>query len=228
MKTACVLALSLATLSTSALAQSDLWRAYRVTPESLYNTNPCSGPCLCVWAGPFLPTTGRMYMTIAPSIPEQTAYNVTASLNARALDGSLQHLDGTGALLTTILPDAERRLTLTFDFPDRADVALDSGFVPVGSGETLETTIRSEVFACTSYSISVVASPICPADFDDGSQTGTPDDAVSIDDLLYYIGLFADGAAIADMDDGQGLGMTDGAVTIDDVIYFLDRFQSGC
>ena len=33
----------------------------------------------------------------------------------------------------------------------------------------------------------------CVADVDDGSGTGTPDAAVTIDDLLYYIERFADG-----------------------------------
>ncbi len=228
MKTARVLAISMAMLTTATLAQADLWQAYRVLPESLYNSNPCGGPCACVWPGPYLPTSGRMYLSLAPSIPEQIAYNVTASLHARELDGTLLRLDGSGAMTTTILPDAQRRLTLTIDFPDRQDVLLDSGFRPVNAGERLETSIQSELFTCTSYSISVVATPICPADFDDGSQTGTPDDAVTIDDLLYFVGIFAEGAAIADMDDGQGMGLADGAVTIDDLLYFLDRFQSGC
>lgn len=70
--------------------------------------------------------------------------------------------------------------------------------------------------------------PACVADMDDGSGTGTPDDAVTIDDLLYYLVLFQQGSASADVDDGGGTGVRDGAVTIDDLLYYFVRFQAGC
>ncbi len=68
----------------------------------------------------------------------------------------------------------------------------------------------------------------CPADIDDGSGTGVPDDGVTIDDLLYYLGLFENGDPAADLDDGSSNGIGDGGVTIDDLIYFLTRFEAGC
>ena len=68
----------------------------------------------------------------------------------------------------------------------------------------------------------------CAADFDDGSGGGFPDDAVTIDDLLYYIQIFADGTSNADADDGSGTGTGDGSVTIDDLLYVITRFQAGC
>ncbi len=68
----------------------------------------------------------------------------------------------------------------------------------------------------------------CPADQDDGSGTGTRDSAITIDDLLYYFGVFNAGAIAADLDDGSGTGARDGAVTIDDLLYFLDHFNAGC
>ncbi|MGD9789778.1 MAG: DVUA0089 family protein [Phycisphaerales bacterium] len=70
--------------------------------------------------------------------------------------------------------------------------------------------------------------PECVADVDDGNGTGTPDGAVTIDDLLYYISIFQQGASSADVDDGTGTGVHDGAVTIDDLLYYLVRFQDGC
>lgn len=70
--------------------------------------------------------------------------------------------------------------------------------------------------------------PGCVADFDDGSGTGTPDSAVTIDDLLYYFILFQGGDIGADVDDGTGTNTHDSAVTIDDLLYFLQRFQEGC
>jgi hypothetical protein len=68
----------------------------------------------------------------------------------------------------------------------------------------------------------------CPADVDDGTGTGTPDGGVTIDDLLYYLGLFEAGVAGADVDDGSGTGTPDGGVTIDDLLYYLARFEAGC
>jgi hypothetical protein len=68
----------------------------------------------------------------------------------------------------------------------------------------------------------------CVTDVDDGSGTGTPDGGVTIDDLLYYNVLFAEGDSLADVDDGTGTGACDGGVTVDDLLYFLDRFTSGC
>ncbi len=70
--------------------------------------------------------------------------------------------------------------------------------------------------------------PACVADVDDGSGTGTPDGGVTIDDLIYYLGLFEAGNIDADVDDGSGTGTPDGGVTIDDLIYYLTRFEAGC
>ncbi|QQS09684.1 MAG: hypothetical protein IPK69_03425 [Phycisphaerales bacterium] len=70
--------------------------------------------------------------------------------------------------------------------------------------------------------------PFCPADLDDGSNTGTPDGAVTIDDLLYYLTIFQAGHIDADIDDGTATGAPDQAVTIDDLLYYIERFQLGC
>lgn len=72
------------------------------------------------------------------------------------------------------------------------------------------------------------ASSGCVADFDDGTGTGTRDGAVTVDDLLYYLQVFADGVARADVDDGSSTGTRDGGVTIDDLLYYLVRFDAGC
>lgn len=70
--------------------------------------------------------------------------------------------------------------------------------------------------------------PRCIADVDNGSGTGTPDGGVTIEDLLYYLGLFEAGDTRADVDDGTGTGTRDGGVTIEDLLYFLFRFEAGC
>jgi len=68
----------------------------------------------------------------------------------------------------------------------------------------------------------------CVADVDDGSASGMCDGGVTIDDLLYYLGLFEQGATAADVDDGTATGTPDGGVTIDDLLYYLLRFENGC
>ena len=72
------------------------------------------------------------------------------------------------------------------------------------------------------------ASSNCLADFDDGSGTGHQDGAVTIDDLLYYLGLYENGQVRADVDNGTFTGTQDGAVTIDDLLYFLFHYENGC
>ena len=68
----------------------------------------------------------------------------------------------------------------------------------------------------------------CFADFDDGSASGTPDGGVTIDDLLYYTTIFADGLPSADLDDGTMTGTPDGGVTAEDLLFFLARYAEGC
>jgi hypothetical protein len=63
---------------------------------------------------------------------------------------------------------------------------------------------------------------------DDGSGLGVPDQAVTIDDLLYFLTKFEAGDVAADLDNGTNTGTPDGAVTVDDLLYFLVHFEGGC
>jgi len=90
-----------------------------------------------------------------------------------------------------------------------------------GSGSIVEAAVDD-------FRVVVVGNAGCVADVDDGSGTGTPDGGVTIDDLLYYLGIFEAGSVAADVDDGSGTGTPDGGVTIDDLLYFLTRFEAGC
>lgn len=67
---------------------------------------------------------------------------------------------------------------------------------------------------------------LCPADLDNGS--GMPDEAVDINDLLYFLVQFENGAVASDIDDGGSSGTPDGGVDIDDLLFFLVRFEAGC
>ncbi len=74
--------------------------------------------------------------------------------------------------------------------------------------------------------------PACPADLDDDGSLangGTPDGAITIDDLLFFLGAFEAGDVAGDLDgDGVDPANPDGAVTIDDLLFFLVHFEGGC
>jgi hypothetical protein len=67
----------------------------------------------------------------------------------------------------------------------------------------------------------VVGGAACPADVDDGTGTGTKDCGVTVDDLIFYLGLFEQGDTRADLDNDQG-------VTIDDLVLYLPHYFAGC
>lgn len=89
-----------------------------------------------------------------------------------------------------------------------------------GEGGSYTITLTGACFAGPSFD--------CAADLDNGSGTGTRDDAVTIDDLLYFLVQFEAGNVAADLDNGTSTGTRDDAVTIDDLLYFLIRFEAGC
>ena len=68
----------------------------------------------------------------------------------------------------------------------------------------------------------------CPADLDDGTMSGTPDGAVTIEDLLYFLARYEDGSVAADLDDGSMTGTRDGGVDINDLLFFVARYEAGC
>jgi hypothetical protein len=91
-----------------------------------------------------------------------------------------------------------------------------------GTYELIVTT------ACGNVTSNPVTLNICVADFDDGSGTGACDGGVTLDDLLFYLEIYENGATQADVDDGSGTGSRDGGVGIEDLLYFLARFNAGC
>lgn len=107
---------------------------------------------------------------------------------------------------------------------------LDMGFAPLPPGEyvwSVTGRIPFGVEESEERRLTILGAS-CPADLDDGTGTGTPDGGVSIDDLVYFLGVFPAGALGADLDDGTGTGTPDGGVSIEDLIYFLTRFEAGC
>lgn len=72
------------------------------------------------------------------------------------------------------------------------------------------------------------ACEFCTADLDDGTGRGTPNGGVTIEDLIFFLGMFEQGSVRIDIDNGSKQGIPDAAVTIDDLIYYLVRFEAGC
>ncbi|QQS08538.1 MAG: hypothetical protein IPK69_11175 [Phycisphaerales bacterium] len=105
---------------------------------------------------------------------------------------------------------------------------LDLGFAITDSTGTRTFTATKDQAHQILWFQMDVSGGACVADVDDGSGNGTPDGAVTIDDLLFYITIFQLGSVNADVDDGSSTGTPDGAVTIDDLLYYLIRFQAGC
>jgi hypothetical protein len=70
----------------------------------------------------------------------------------------------------------------------------------------------------------------CPADLDDGSGDGIPNNAVDVADMLYFLIAFEVGDVNVDLDnDGDpAVGIPDGGVDINDLLFFLARFEGGC
>ena len=131
------------------------------------------------------------------------------------------------ALFSVSPVDAQGAL-LWLDAPATVERAPDGP----GSANALASWI-DDGFEFGSYRIQLsgacwIGQDLCPADMDDGSGTGTPDGAVTIDDLLYVLGMYDGGDVRADLDDGSGTGTRDQAVTIDDLLFFLAHYEGGC
>lgn len=99
---------------------------------------------------------------------------------------------------------------------------------PVELGDAGGYTCHAFFESLSRETMSATLTVRCPVDVDNGSSLGVRDQAVTVDDLLYFLARFEQGAAAADLDDGSSLALPDGAVTIEDLIYFLDRFEGGC
>lgn len=70
----------------------------------------------------------------------------------------------------------------------------------------------------------------CPADMDDdGTFPGqTTDDAVTVEDLIYFLAAFEAGHISADLSGSLLGGEPDDAVDVNDLLFFLLHFEGGC
>jgi hypothetical protein len=108
-------------------------------------------------------------------------------------------------------------------------VTFDATWVPNGITPTLPIVGWSGTAnnAGGGFTLTMVgATTVCPADLSNGTLSASPDCAVDINDLLYFLAAFE--AGNADVDNGSGSGALDCATDINDLLFFLAHFELGC
>lgn len=196
-------------------------------PGSTFTNNVCNDPCVCIIDPIPVPVSGRIYLSPAVSIPEASALRG----NIHLVDNAASPIDyvGTAAYTVTQFPSAFETLDFSID-AFNLTWQLESGPQAAGTLQfpNIRATLVSQLVDCTTLHAILWGETTCAADFSGGDAPGFPDGAVTIEDLVYYLGLYDRGTLAADLDDGSGLGFVDNALTIEDLIYFLVRFEDGC
>lgn len=186
---------------------------------------------------------------------EQAQAGATSTVSITYAGGS--HSWGTTITANASVPGGQATDTKTFNLLDTIMLRVSEGSNPLGAYAvvTISTNLRiggsiavpsgpthADATAMAdpeividpdfpdrdSYRLYISRNLRCAADKDDGSGTGTPDGGVTLDDLLYYLALYAEGNPDADLDDGTGTWTYDRAVTIDDLLFFLQHYEAGC
>jgi hypothetical protein len=201
--------------------------ALRVLPSSTFTDNPCNAPCQCIIDPVPQPIAGRIYLAPAVSIPEVSA--MAGPYRLSFLAGQAPALGGWASYTTNFDPAILSRLTMSMSYAG-VSWTLDSGYFTPGNPPfpTLIVNLASAQSDCTTVHLELQTEEVCVADFDDGSGRGFPDRAVTVDDLLFYLGAFSQGDLIADIDSSDANGIPDQAATIDDLLSFLRHFEAGC
>ncbi len=155
----------------------------------------------------------------APSTPAPIAMTgtITLSGNTATITSNFPVSISQSQQPNAVLPQAPADIPTVLPAGSTAHVLLD-----------LTLTQTSVTVQVNTHSRAAGTRVRCPGDLDDGNGAGTPDDAVTIDDLLYFLARYEAGTQAADLDDGSGAGTHDGAVTIDDLLYFLGHYEGGC
>lgn len=220
----------LVVLSGIALAPSALAQSYseELVRGSTYFMEMCLPPCACPYQGIEVPMHGTFSLRL---VAIGDVFDFYAVENVRFVaDGRVGEtiLTGAGTLRSgNVFPQQQMELDLMIQ-PEGRLVHVASELEPRNVAlPNLNATLQSEQIGCSRFTLNMRARA-CAADTDDGTGTGNPDGGVTIDDLLYYLGVFEAGNLRADIDDGSGTGTPDGGVTIDDLLYYLTRFANGC
>ncbi len=191
----------------------------------------------------FLPAVGALGGPIAPA-PDFVVDATTGNFNMQTTSAKVALVEGQTLLVNGSSPGIIDMVGFGFG------ASFFEGAGPAPAGNTDNALLRddngcqdsNENFndfaigavlaspnnAASAANICATCVPVCVADFDDGSATGTPDGGVDISDLLFFLALFDAGDIGADVDDGSSTGTPDGGVDISDLLYFLFRFDAGC
>jgi hypothetical protein len=199
----------------------------RVLSFSTFTDNGCNDPCVCIIDPIPQPIGGRLYLGMAPSIPEVSA--LAGPFRLTTLHPQPIVLDGHASYVTNFDPAILSRLTLSTTFGSR-NWTIDSGyFTPTNPPfPTLILGLVSAQSDCTTLHLELETVETCVCDFDDGSGLGVPDGSVDVDDLLFFLRAFADGQVVADIGSVDGNGLPDQGVDINDLLEFLMHFELGC
>lgn len=200
----------------------------QLVPSSTYRHEPCQGPCACAHPGWISALNGSLDIRLV-SIGDVFDFYAVENVNLQGFDDAIPvTLTGGGTYQQSGITHQQAMslaLTANGTINYQINIPISTIAHPL---PYLNIAGVSLVAGCNRLTLSMVAIPQCPADLDDGSGSGTPDNAVTIDDLLYFLGQYRAGGARADLDDGTGTGLPDGAVTIDDLLYMLGRYEDGC
>lgn len=200
----------------------------QLLPGSTYRHEPCQGPCACAHPGWNSDLTGTMDIRLV-AIGDVFDFYAVENVNLQGFDGEIPvTLTGVGTYQQSGIAH-QQMMSLSLSANGTINYQWHSSLSTLDHPlPYLNIAGVSEIAGCNRLTLSMVAIPQCPADLDDGTGTGSPDGAVTIDDLLYFLAQYDRGAARADLDDGNGFGLPDGAVTIDDLLFMLGQFERGC
>ena len=97
-----------------------------------------------------------------------------------------------------------------------------------GDAGSYDCVVSGACGTATSNPSALTVHAACAADLDDGTGTGTFDNGVDINDLLYFLAQYEGGLTGADLDDGSMSGTPDGGVDVNDLLFFLGHYEVGC
>lgn len=220
-------------------------------PEGIYEVNPTNARCTPVWTSASTPPAFQVTFDLNGFEADEQG-NFYATNDPQVIGGSqpdgMYRIELAPTFSATRVT-AYRALNL---WPGRGNTP-DVDGLAIGGGKAYMIIDEPGAFAVYNFATSqyeanipspwsttnVAAggawgpcfnrtTPTCVADLDDGSGAGNPDGAVTLDDLLYFLGQYESGSIRADVDDGSSTGTRDQAVTVDDLLYFLLRYEQGC
>jgi hypothetical protein len=167
-------------------------------------------------------------------LPGDQVLTISTDWARPGYDYALHRYSGSGSLLERVVAELPAGSADIKEIPTRCaayDSAKNSVYM-LGWGAGPTSDPLTDHYTLIRINLPALSAP-CEADLDsDGSLAngGTPDGAVDINDMLFFLAAFEAGHIGADLDnDGNpSAGTPDGGVTVEDLLFFLARFEDGC